>query len=59
MTRRAAMAEASHGVLAGFEIGMSAKTVCWPERYVDEAGAEFWEDVLRIAGRVQKMCPPC
>ncbi len=46
-------------VLASFEIGTGAKTVCWPERYVDEAGAEFWEAVLRIAGRVQKMCPPC
>ena len=53
------MAEASQVVLAGFEIGTGAKTVCWTERYVDEVGAEFWEAVLRIAGTVQKMCPPC
>jgi len=47
---RAAMAEASRVVLAGFEIGTDAKIVRWPERYVDEAGAEFWDTVLRIAG---------
>jgi hypothetical protein len=53
------MAEASRVVLAGFEIGTDAKTVCWAERYVDETGAEFWQAVLRIAGTVQKICPPC
>ena len=55
---RAAMAEASRVVLAGFEIGTDTKTVCWPDRYVDEAGAEFWGTVLRIAGPVPTSAIP-
>jgi DNA polymerase-1 len=47
---RAAMAEASRVVLAGFEIGTDAKIIRWPDRYVDEAGADFWDTVLRLAG---------
>jgi hypothetical protein len=47
---RAAMAEASRVVLAGFEIGTDAKIVRWPDRYVDEAGEDFWATVLRLAG---------
>jgi DNA polymerase-1 len=49
---RAAMAEASRAVLAGFEIGTDAKIVRWPARYVDESGAAFWDTVLRLAGPV-------
>jgi DNA polymerase I-like protein with 3'-5' exonuclease and polymerase domains len=49
---RAAMAEASRIVLAGFEIGTDAKIVRWPDRYVDESGAAFWDTVLRLAGPV-------
>ncbi len=47
---RSAMAEASRVVLRGFEIGADAKIVCWPDRYVDDAGAAFWETVMRLAG---------
>ena len=47
---RAAMAEASRVVLRGFEIGADAKIVRWPDRYVDDAGAGFWETVMRLAG---------
>jgi hypothetical protein len=47
---RAAMAEASRVVLRGCEIGADAKIVSWPERYVDDAGAAFWETVMRLAG---------
>jgi len=47
---RATMAEASRVVLDGFEIGTDAKVVRWPDRYVDEAGADFWATVLRLAG---------
>lgn len=46
---RAAMAEASRVVLGGFEIGADVKIVRWPDRYVDDAGAAFWETVLRLA----------
>jgi DNA polymerase I len=48
---RAAMAEASRFVLAGFEVGVDAKIVRSPARYVDEAGAEFWDTVTRLAGQ--------
>jgi DNA polymerase-1 len=47
---RAIMAEASRVVLDGFEIGTDAKIVRWPDRYVDEAGGEFWDTVWRHAG---------
>jgi DNA polymerase-1 len=47
---RAAMAEASRVVLRGFEINADVKIVRWPERYVDDAGAEFWGTVMRLAG---------
>ncbi len=47
---RALMAEASRVVLAGFEIGTDSKIVRHPGRYVDEAGADFWQTVLRLAG---------
>jgi DNA polymerase I-like protein with 3'-5' exonuclease and polymerase domains len=47
---QAAMAEASRAVLAGFEISTDAKIVVAPDRYVDEAGFEFWETVMRLAG---------
>lgn len=46
---RAAMTEASRVVLRGFEIGADVKIVSWPDRYVDGAGAAFWETVLRLA----------
>ena len=51
---REAMAEASRVVLAGFEIGTDAKIVRWPDRYVDESGAAFWDTVMRLAGPVPK-----
>jgi hypothetical protein len=55
---RTAMAEASRVVLAGFEIGTDAKVVSWPERYVDEGGAAFWETVLRLAGPIPEFGNP-
>ena len=47
---QAAMAEASRVVLRGFEINADAKIVRWPDRYVDDAGADFWTTVIRLAG---------
>jgi DNA polymerase I len=55
---RAAMAEASRVVLRGFEIGADAKIVSWPERYVDDAGAAFWETVMRLAGPGPQISSP-
>jgi hypothetical protein len=55
---RAAMGEASRVVLRGFEIGADAKIVRWPDRYVDDAGAAFWETVLRLAGPRPEIASP-
>src|SRR5262249_34518488 len=46
---RAAMAEASRTVLAGFELGTDVKIVCWPDRYADPRGNEMWERVSSLA----------
>ena len=52
---RAAMAEASRVVLRGFEIGADVKIVSWPDRYLDDAGADFWNTVMRLAGPVPEI----
>lgn len=48
---RGIMAEASRIVLDGFEVGTDEKIVCWPERYADEGGEEFWNTVMGFAGK--------
>ena len=55
---RAAMTEASRVVLRGFEIGADVKIVSWPDRYVDDAGAAFWETVLRLAAPAPEIATP-
>jgi DNA polymerase-1 len=55
---RAAMAEASRVVLRGFEIGADAKIVRSPDRYIDDAGADFWSTVLRLAGPPPEVAMP-
>jgi hypothetical protein len=45
---RAAMAEAAHAVLAGFELGTDTNIVCWPERYMDGRGAVMWQRVMKL-----------
>jgi DNA polymerase-1 len=47
---RAIMAEASRIVLGGFEIGTDTDVVKYPDRYMDEAGEDFWNTVTRLAG---------
>jgi hypothetical protein len=51
---RAAMAEASRIVLAGFELATDVKIVRWPERYMDPRGTEMWN---RVCGLVSKAEP--
>ena len=43
-----AMREASRIVLDGFELGTDAKTVRYPDRYMDERGATMWERVMKL-----------
>src|SRR5262249_4069812 len=45
---RAAMAEASRFVLAGFELTTDVKTVRWPDRYSDPRGTEMWKRVCDL-----------
>ena len=49
---RGIMAEASKIVRGGFEIGTDAEIVKYPDRYIDEAGEDFWNTVTRLAGPV-------
>ena len=51
---RAIMAEASRLVLGGFEVGTDVVVVRYPDRYVDEAGADFWNRVTRLAGPLER-----
>jgi hypothetical protein len=44
-TMRAAMAEASRHVLAGFELTTDANVIRWPERYSDPRGRQMWQRV--------------
>ena len=50
-----AMSEASQVVLSGFEVGCDAEVVRWPDRYVDQAGEDFWNAVTRLAGPVPEI----
>jgi hypothetical protein len=45
---RAAMAEASRFVLAGFELATDVKVVRWPDRYSDPRGTEMWDRVCSL-----------
>jgi len=50
---RAAMAEASHAVLAGFELRTDAAIICHPKRYQDPRGTVMWERVTRLVAAQQ------
>jgi hypothetical protein len=47
-TMRSCMGRASHAVLDGVEVGVSAKIVSWPDRYVDErvAAKDMWRNAM-------------
>jgi DNA polymerase-1 len=51
---RAAMAEASRAVLAGFELGTDVKIVRWPDRYSDPRGGEMWDRVCNLGMTAQE-----
>src|SRR5262245_7911976 len=53
---RAAMAEASRFVLAGFELTTDVKIVRWPDRYSDPRGTEMWNRVCNLVAAEQ--APP-
>jgi DNA polymerase family A len=53
---RAAMAEASRFVLAGFELTTDVKITRWPDRYSDRRGAEMWRRVCSLAQPAGPQC---
>jgi DNA polymerase-1 len=48
---RAAMAEASRFVLAGFELSTDVKVTRWPNRYMDPRGRQMWERVCSLVAQ--------
>jgi DNA polymerase I-like protein with 3'-5' exonuclease and polymerase domains len=53
---RAAMAEASRIVLAGFELATEVKVVAWPDRYEDPRGARMWAEVMALIAEIRAKC---
>jgi hypothetical protein len=47
-TMRAAMAEASRILLAGFELRTDVSVTEWPARYMDPRGAVMWDRVAKL-----------
>ena len=47
----AIMAEASRVVLDGFSLRTEAKVVRYPDRYMDDRGKQFWEEVMSLLPR--------
>jgi len=45
---RAAMAEASHIVLDGFEVRTEAKVTRYPKRFTDKRGTRMWNEVTQL-----------
>jgi hypothetical protein len=56
---RNAMAEASHTVLAGFELVTEAKAFRYPDRYMDPRGLLMWERVSGLVRRRQEDFRAC
>jgi DNA polymerase I len=50
---RAAMAEASRIVLAGFELRTDVHVVRYPDQYQDRRGAVMWNRVMKLVGNLQ------
>lgn len=45
---QAAMEEASAIVLAGFQLRSDVKTICYPDRYMDDRGVAMWNTVQAL-----------
>jgi hypothetical protein len=50
---RAAMAEASRAVLAGFELGTDVQVIRYPQRYMDKRGLIMWNRVTDLVSRTE------
>jgi DNA polymerase-1 len=54
VTIRAAMAEASRGVLDGFELRTDVSITRYPERYSDKRGVKDWEQVMQLLAQAKR-----
>lgn len=52
------MRQASRHVLGGFELSSDAKVVRYPDRYMDDRGASFWNTVMAQLGESAHGQPP-
>jgi DNA polymerase I len=50
---RAAMAEASHIVLNGFELGTDVSAVRYPDKYSDKRGETMWGEVTSLIDQIK------
>lgn len=50
---QAAMERASAIVLDGFVLRSDASLIVWPERYMDERGAQMWATVTELLDEVE------
>jgi DNA polymerase-1 len=50
-----AMTKASRVILNGFELRVEAKTVRWPNRYMDERGAETWGRIMGLLDEIERL----
>jgi DNA polymerase I len=49
---RAAMVKASQVILDGFKLRIEDKMVRWPDRYMDERGAETWARIMGLLDEI-------
>lgn len=51
------MTQASRFVLNGFELGSETEVIRYPDRFVNDADLEFWNQVICINEKVQNLTP--
>jgi DNA polymerase-1 len=49
---KAAMAKASRIILDGLELRVGETLVRWPDRYMDERGAETWARIMGLLDEI-------
>jgi DNA polymerase family A len=50
---RAIMSKAGRAVTGGLDVRTDVKVARWPDRYMDERGAEMWERVMGLLARLE------
>jgi hypothetical protein len=50
------MARASEAVLGGFRLRSEFEIIRFPDRFQDERGAKFWDQIIAILGALEAGC---